>query len=126
MDDVNKPLILVVDDESGIRMYLKLMLGKKDFKVIEAATGAEGYEKIVREHPALVILDIAMIGLTGDEIYRRMREDEETKNTPVLFCSALVLPAGVKVSRESHSDYISKPFEFDELYKKVLNLLKVS
>jgi DNA-binding response OmpR family regulator len=123
MDDVNKPLILVVDDESGIRMYLKLMLGNKNFRVIEAATGLEGYEKAIREHPALVILDIAMIGLSGVEIYQRMREHEETKNTPVLFCSALALPAEVKVSLESHSDYLNKPFEFDELYQKVVNLL---
>ena len=126
MDDVNKPLILVVDDESGIRMYLKLMLGNKNFRVIEAATGVEGYEKIVLEHPALVVLDIAMVGLTGIEIYHRMREHEETKNTPVIFCSALALPDEVKVSRESHSDYLGKPFEFDELYQKVLDLLKVS
>jgi DNA-binding response OmpR family regulator len=123
MGDVNKPTILVIEDENGIRMYLKMMFEKKNFNVIEAVTGTEGHEKILSEHPDIVVLDIAMVGLNGVEIYRRLREHEETKNTPIIFCSALALPADIKVSHELHSDYLNKPFEFPELYQKVVDLL---
>jgi len=123
MDDVDKPTVLVIEDEDGIRTYLKMMFEKKNFNAIAASTGTEGYEKIVSRHPDIVILDIAMIGLSGIEIYYRLRAHEETKNTPIIFCSALALPADVKVSHELHSDYLNKPFEFPELYQKVMDLL---
>jgi len=125
MDDAKKPLILVIDDENGIRMYLKMMFEKKNFAVAEGDNGIEGFEQVVKELPALVVMDIAMIGLSGIEIYRKIRAREDTKDIPVLFCSALSLPPDIEISPKNKVAYLNKPFEFDEVYAKVVDLLSI-
>ena len=100
--------ILIADDEAEIRDVLHLYLEKDGYEVLEAADGLEAMEKIRKEEPDLVILDIMMPGLDG---YRVLRNIRESNNIPVIMLSAkdadddkiLGLDLGA-------DDYIAKPF----------------
>lgn len=100
--------ILIADDEAEIRDVLHLYLEKDGYEVVEAADGVETMEKIRKEKPDLVILDIMMPGLDG---YRVLRNIRENNNIPVIMLSAkdtdddkiLGLDLGA-------DDYITKPF----------------
>lgn len=100
--------ILIADDEAEIRDVLHLYLEKDGYEVLEAADGMEAMEKIRKEEPDLVVLDIMMPGLDG---YRVLRNIRESNNIPVIMLSAkdadddkiLGLDLGA-------DDYITKPF----------------
>ena len=125
MDDMaKKPRILLVDDEPGIRMYLRLMFSKKNFTVFEASNGKEGLDRVFSEHPDIVVLDVAMAGLSGIDLYRNIRQRDDTKNIPVIFCTALTLPDFIAEHDRSSTSYLNKPFDFEELYAKVQQMLR--
>jgi two-component system alkaline phosphatase synthesis response regulator PhoP len=75
--------ILVVDDEPDIVYLVKKILQNEGYEVIEATSGAECIDKVKREKPDLVLLDVMMPGLDGWETCKRIKEDDETKDTLV-------------------------------------------
>ncbi|MDE6740640.1 MAG: response regulator, partial [Lachnospiraceae bacterium] len=77
--------IMIADDEAEIRDVLRLYLEKDGYEVLEAADGVEAMDKIQKEKPDLVILDIMMPGLDGYRVLRNIREDN---NIPVIMLSA--------------------------------------
>lgn len=80
--------ILVAEDDPEARGLLKLLLSGGDYELIEAADGMEALERARAEHPDLVITDIVMPRMDGYELVRRLRQDDSTALTPVIFCSA--------------------------------------
>lgn len=100
--------ILIADDEAEIRDVLRLYLEKDGYEVTEAADGVEAMEKIRKEHPDLVILDIMMPGLDGYRVLRNIREDN---NIPVIMLSAKDSDADKILGLDlGADDYITKPF----------------
>lgn len=101
--------ILIADDEAEIRDLLRLYLENDGYEVVEAADGIEAMEKLKRENPNLLILDIMMPGLDG---YRVLRNIRENSNIPVIMLSARDTNAdkilGLNLGAD---DYITKPFE---------------
>jgi PleD family two-component response regulator len=114
-----KPVILVVDDEPHIVNLIKLSL-QDDFEVITANSGNEALIKAKNEQPDLITMDIMMPGMSGFEVVDELKKWEDTKEIPVIFLSAKDklkdMYSGMKLGAE---DYITKPFEPEELNKRV-------
>ena len=100
--------ILIADDEAEIRDVLRLYLEKDGYEVVEAADGVETMEKLQKENPDLVILDIMMPSPDG---YRVLRNIRENNNIPVIILSAKDTDADKILGLDlGADDYITKPF----------------
>jgi len=116
--------ILVVDDEDDVRSLLGLMLEKRNFAVTQAANGKEALIAANSAIPDLILLDIHMPGMDGFQVYRRLKELENTKNIPVIFCTALRIPDVVAGIKAPQDDYVQKPFDFTVLHEKITAILR--
>jgi len=104
--------VLVIDDESSIRMLCRVNLRASGMNVIEAADGEAGLALARRERPDLILLDVMMPGLDGWEVARRLAADPATREIPVVFLTAR---AGEQDRRHgAHlggAGYVAKPFD---------------
>jgi diguanylate cyclase (GGDEF)-like protein len=114
------PIILVADDEPINRSLIQRRLERAGYRVMTAENGSEAVEKTLAAMPDLVILDVMMPVMDGLEACRRLKDDETTRDIPVIFLSARD-ETEVKVSGLSlgANDYISKPFKAEELLARV-------
>ncbi|HEM47539.1 MAG TPA: response regulator, partial [Alphaproteobacteria bacterium] len=114
--------ILVVDDEEHIRRILKFQLEKNGYAVATAENGVEALAIVRREQPDLIILDLMMPKLDGFEVCRRIRQDFQTNQIPVIMLTAKSdLPDKIKGLRDGANDYLIKPYSNEELLLRVGN-----
>jgi len=119
--------ILVVDDEAFLRMNMRAFLEDLAYEVLEASDGVEALELCGRLHPDLVLLDISMPGLDGFEVCRRLGVDPGTAGIPVLFLSALQTTGDkVRAFTCGGVDYVTKPFQFEEVEARVRTHLELA
>jgi PAS domain S-box-containing protein len=112
--------ILVVDDESESRTLLTEILRSEGFRVRAADCGELALASLTARKPELVLLDIRMPAMDGFEVCRRVKEREDTRNIPIIILSASGDSADrVKGLRLGAVDYISKPFQREELLARV-------
>jgi two-component system, OmpR family, alkaline phosphatase synthesis response regulator PhoP len=121
---VDRKRILVVDDEIYIVHILEFTLTMEGYEVLTAADGEEALCKIEEGRPDLVVVDIMMPKLDGYEVCRRIRQDEEFRDLPVIFLSAKGRPIDRQMGLEvGADDYIVKPFSPRRLVEKIRELL---
>ena len=123
-ESTKKSQILLVDDEPGIRNAVKTFLEDEGFEITVAVDGEDGWEKAQQFFPDLIISDIMMPRCNGFTLLERIREDERLSGTPVIFLTA----KGMTIDRTQGylagiDDYISKPFDPDELAARVKNVI---
>ena len=119
-----KPLILIVDDEPQIRRLLTVTLEANAFRVLPAVSGQEGLVLAAQHRPALVILDIGLPDLSGQEVLRRLRE---WSNMPVIVLSVRDDEKGKVAALDAGADdYVTKPFNTDELLARLRVALRRS
>lgn len=119
--------ILVVDDDIAINELIKVNLELAGYKVVQANDGVKGFALAKQELPSLVILDVMMPDVDGYTVAQRIRQNDSTKNIPILMLTALSeLNNKVKGFDIGVDDYLVKPFEMDELKVRVRALLKRS
>jgi signal transduction histidine kinase len=124
-DRAEQPLVLVVDDNADMRVYLTRLLAD-DYRVVPACDGADALEKVRRLVPALVLADIMMPVMSGHDLLRAMRADEELRRIPVILLTARAgTEARVESLEAGADDYVSKPFNEEELMARVKNQLRV-
>lgn len=112
--------ILAVDDITTNIMLLKAVLSRAKYKIITATGGVEALEKVAAESPDLILLDIMMPDMDGYEVLRRLKADPAAQDIPVIFLTALHNPEDiVKGFKLGASDYVSKPFNHEELITRV-------
>lgn len=117
--------ILVIDDEQTINELIKVNLELAGYKVIQALDGIKGFALAKQELPNAIILDIMMPEVDGFTVAQRIRQNPETKNTPILMLTALSqLTDKVKGFDIGVDDYLVKPFEMEELKVRIRALLK--
>lgn len=117
--------ILVVDDDNAINELIKINLELLGYEVITAYDGLQGYTLAKQELPDLIILDIMMPDVDGYTVAKRVRENPETKDIPILMLTAMgQLEDKVKGFDIGVDDYLVKPFEMEELKVRVRALLK--
>ncbi|MCL5411296.1 MAG: response regulator [Patescibacteria group bacterium] len=83
----DKVKVLLIEDEKEVLELYKLKLTLDEYDVITAENGEEGLKKAWEEKPELIFLDIKMPGMDGFEVLKKLRENQETKNTPVIVLS---------------------------------------
>ena len=121
---IEKPLILIVDDEPQIRRLLTVTLEANAYRVLPATSGQEGLVLAAQHRPALVILDIGLPDLSGQEVLRRLRE---WSNTPVIVLSVQDDGKGKVAALDAGADdYVTKPFNTDELLARLRVALRRS
>jgi CheY-like chemotaxis protein len=118
------PTILVADDYAGVRQLIKTLLKEDGYQVLEAGDGQRVLELVQQEHPALVILDRLMPGLTGDQVVTELRANPATRELPVVLMTG---DSNTDVQGYMFSVRVSaflhKPFDPSELLKIVKQLL---
>lgn len=117
--------ILVIDDDEAINELIKVNLELAYYKVITAFDGNKGYALAKQERPDLIILDVMMPEVDGYTVAKRIRENESTKNIPIIMLTALnMLQNKVQGFNIGVDDYLVKPFEMEELSVRIKALLK--
>ena len=119
--------ILIVDDNPENLNVLKRMLSAEDYEVRPLPSGELALRAAQAEVPDLILLDIMMPGLDGYEVCARLKADPRTRDVPVIFISALRDPEDkVRAFAAGGVDYISKPFQVDEVLARVATHLRLS
>ncbi|RZK41061.1 MAG: response regulator [Pedobacter sp.] len=122
---MNKKKILICDDDEGIIDMLELILEETGHQIIPETNSLNVKSILEREKPDLILLDLWMPVLSGDQVLKSLRANEKTKELPVIVISAsrdgkeIALGAGA-------SDFLAKPFDMDELLQKVDEYLSAS
>ena len=116
--------ILIVDDTPANLNVLSAILGKRGYRVRPAINGALALKAAQKAAPDLILLDVQMPGLDGYEVCRQLKADAQTRAIPVIFISALddVLDK-VEAFQVGGVDYITKPFQIEEVLARVENQL---
>ena len=112
--------ILIVEDEIKIRNVISMYLKKEGFSVLQTGNGLEALTLVNEERPDLIILDIMLPGLSGYEVCKRVKSNEDTKNIYIIILSAKGQESekskGYKVGADM---YETKPFSPKQLVKKI-------
>jgi DNA-binding response OmpR family regulator len=117
-------MILVVDDEPDVVEIVRFRLERDGHTIVSAADGPTGLVTAFTRSPDLVILDVMMPGIDGFEVLRRMKNDPRTAHTPVIMLTAKADFSSVAQGWNMDVDnYVTKPFEVDELSNIVKNVL---
>ena len=124
--DNNKPMILVVDDQFQNVELLEAYLVPQGYAIVKAANGKEALEQLASHPIDLILLDVMMPGMDGFEVARKVRQDGTHKLLPIILVTALQdTEDRVKGIEAGCDDFLSKPFDQDELLARVHSLLKV-
>jgi DNA-binding response OmpR family regulator len=117
--------ILIVDDESAIRLVCQLNLDSVGFQTLEAADGETALALAHSEHPDLILLDVMLPGIDGWRVAEELAASPETREIPILFLSARSDRADEARGHEVGGlGYITKPFDPDELILRVRDVLE--
>ena len=121
-DDI-RPLLLVVEDNSDIRQYVKESLGN-DYRILEGSDGQEGLTLALNQIPDIIVSDIMMPKMDGIEMTRRLKEDIRTSHIPLILLTAKNTIADKEEGYDSGADsYLTKPFSAKLLRSRIQNLL---
>jgi DNA-binding NtrC family response regulator len=124
-DVIPKSKILVVDDEPGVRSLLKTMLSRKGYAAEAADNADEALLRIEKEHFDLVITDLRMPGLPGEELVAQLKKEHPA--LPVVVISAYGgTKSVVEVVKRGAEDYLAKPFSQEDLDLVVFKALEKS
>ena len=120
----DRPRILVVDDDLTLIKIVERRLESCGWDVIGAANGQEGLEQAENQNPDLILLDTLMPVMTGHEMLERLRRNPQTKDIPVIMCTARTdIQDIATASSYDISDYVTKPFDCTELIERIESAL---
>lgn len=124
--DVEKPRILVVDDEPVNVKLLEVLLDRLNYEVIKAFDGAEALSIISKMRIDLILLDIMMPGMNGIEACRRIKQSEATRMIPVIIVTSLDdMESKVAAIEAGADDFLTKPPDRIELLARTKSLINV-
>jgi len=118
--DRSQKSILIVDDTPENLTVLRQILNEQGYRVRPALSGEIALKTIRADLPDLILLDIVMPGMDGYEVCAKLKADKATRDIPVIFISALKeIEDKVRAFSEGGVDYISKPFQAEEILARV-------
>ena len=121
---MREPLILVAEDERDIRELIVFTLQIAGFNVVEVPNGEEAVNKAPEVRPDLILMDVRMPKMTGFEACKALKQQENTKDIPVIFLSAKGQEAEISTGLDlGAEEYFLKPFAPDDLIKRVNKIL---
>lgn len=118
------PLVLIVDDDPGLRGFVRASLELEGYAVREAGSADEGLSAIDEEPPDLILLDVMMPKVDGWEMLRRLQERHGVGSIPVLMFSGKVDEASAQeATKRGASGFIGKPFDPQQLIESAKQML---
>ena len=118
--------ILIVDDVVSNVLLLKILLTNEKFQVCTANNGTSCIEMTKKEHPDLILLDVMMPDISGFDTAVILKKDDETKDIPIIFLTALNTPADlVHGFQVGANDFLTKPFNKEELVMRVMQQISL-
>ncbi len=125
--NLNKPLVLVVEDEAALATMLRYNLEKQGFRVEEAVDGQEALTRMAETVPDIVLLDWMLPVMSGIEVCRQIRRRPATRDLPVIMVTARTEDQdAVRGLNTGADDYITKPFSMEALLARMRALLRRS
>jgi two-component system alkaline phosphatase synthesis response regulator PhoP len=122
---MQKPKILLIEDEEDIASLIKLQAEISGYKLIVEVDGLNGYRAVEREKPDLIILDIMLPGQSGLDVCRKIKANADFKDIPVIIISAKSEELDVILGLElGADDYVTKPFSPKILFSRVRAVLR--
>ncbi|MCK5022800.1 MAG: response regulator [Candidatus Aenigmarchaeota archaeon] len=120
-----KRKIMIVDDEESLIALLTAILEEEGYEVIPAINGEEALEKLKTVKPDLMLLDMMMPGMSGRETCENIRKNPKTENLKIAFVTVAKFSEAGKGKLDSMkvSDYITKPFDNDDLLKRIKKII---
>lgn len=124
--DTGKPIVLLCDDNTDMRNYIRRLI-EKDYEVMTATNGREALEQIADQHPDLVLTDIMMPVMNGNELLKEIRKNPLTATLPVIMISARAGEEARIEGIDAGADaYVVKPFTARELISNMSSVLKTT
>ncbi len=124
---MSQPRILIAEDELHLREVLHMQLERSGFEVIEACDGEEALVSAEQMRPDVILLDVMMPGMDGYEVLRRLRASYATRYIPIIMLTAKDTKEDMLTGfRGGANDYLTKPYQGEELLLRVNNQLRWS
>ncbi len=121
--ETEKPILLIAEDNSDVRNYIKNNL-EKEFTILEAVDGEDGWNKSVNYIPDLIISDVMMPKMDGFELCKKLKTEERTSHIPIILLTAKASSQDkIEGFGTGADEYIMKPFEPEELKARIKNLI---
>lgn len=117
--------ILIIEDEKNIRELVRYNLEREGFRVLAEAKGNAGLEAVLREKPALIVLDLMLPEMNGLEICKTLKRNDKTRLIPIIMLTAKSAESDKVVGLElGADDYVTKPFSPREFVARVKAVLR--
>lgn len=119
-----KKSVLIVEDDADLRGFIKTIL-EKEYDIIEAEDGVEGFEKAEKANPDFIVSDIMMPRMDGIELLQKLRENVNTSHIPIILLTAkTTIESKLEGLSYGADDYITKPFNVPYFRARINNLLE--
>lgn len=122
----NESSILVIEDDQDISRLVAFRLKKEGYAVIVAHDGTEGLDLVFKKHPQLIILDLMLPGLPGEELCKKVREHDDAaiNKIPIIMLTAKNTEVDGIVGRVIGANfYMTKPFSMEELLQRIRKII---
>ncbi|MEO8819962.1 MAG: response regulator [Ginsengibacter sp.] len=117
--------ILILDDDQDLLNVVKSMLKKKGFEVLAFADWRKAWENIKKTKPNLILLDVFLKGFDGLDVCKKIKATFSTRNIPVIMVSSFPNIADTAIYEYGADEFIAKPFEVNEMMRKINSVLSV-
>lgn len=115
--------ILLIEDELDLAEVTKTRLKNSGYEVLSASSGEEAFTALQRDTPNLILLDLLLPDMRGEEICKKLKTDDKLKTVPVILFTASASDVPHLAQEVGANDYILKPFDAEELLGKIKKLI---
>lgn len=112
--------ILIIDDNEELRLVLGDRLRSEGFEILEAEDGTSGLEAVRKQKPDVILLDLMMPDMRGEQVWKAIQNDSELKEIPILIVTALRQSQDRYWGKSMpHEDFFSKPYDAEALIRRI-------
>ena len=115
--------ILIVDDEPDLLRITTFILKKAGYAILSATNCYEAFDSVKNDTPDLIIMDLRLPIISGDQACKQIKSDSKLKHIPIILFTASINNISEVLKVSGADDYLVKPFDADELLKKVKKII---
>jgi CheY-like chemotaxis protein len=116
--------VLIIDDDTGLHAMLTPVLKKAGYDTYSALTGEQGIKEAGERHPDLILLDVILPGIKGREVCAQLKQDEATREIPILFLTSKNHPDDVEAELKAGAiGHMTKPINSQSLLSEIQRVI---